>query len=270
MSAGTEVRRAAHGRGVGRLGRAGLAAKGGSYVLVALLALQVAFGDEKGGPKDRQGALQAVAGEPYGSVLVALLALGFAAYAVWRFAEAIFDRGNDGDDAKGVSKRVGQLARGALYAGLAFVCVSILLGARGGSGSENREAARVLEWPAGRWLVAAVGLGVLAAAAFNGYRALTCKFMKDLKQGEMGENEENVYRLVGRIGHAARAVVFGLVGFFLVKTAWQYDPKEAIGIDGALRKLANEEYGPVWLGIVAAGLGAYGLFCLVQARYRRV
>ena len=270
MSAKAEVRQAAHGEGVGWLGRAGLAAKGISYGLVALLALQVAFGDEKSSPKDRQGALQVVAGETYGTVLVVALAIGFAGYAIWRFAEAIFDRGHDGDDASGLAKRGGQLARGLLYDGLAFVCVSILLGAGGSSSKENEEAARVLEWPAGRWLVAAVGVGVLAAAAFNAYRAVTQKFMKDLKEGEMSENEERTYRVVGVIGHAARAVVFGLVGYFLVKTAWQYDADEAVGIDGALRRLANEEHGPIWLGVVAAGLLAYGLFCLVQARYRRV
>lgn len=263
--------RKAHGEEVGWLGRAGLAAKGASYGLVALLALQVALGDESAeGAKDRQGALQAVANEPYGSFLVGALAFGFAAYAVWRFAEAVFDRGGDGDDASGLTKRAGQLGRGALYAGLCFVCVSILLGASGGSGNENKEAARLLELPGGRYLVGLLGLAILAAAAFNAYRAVTGKFMKDLKQGEMADNEERVYRVFGVLGHAARAVVFGLVGFFLVKTAWQFDAKEAVGIDGALRELVQGPNGKLWLGLVAAGLGAYGLFCFVQARYRRV
>ena len=270
MSASSDVRRAAHGPEVGGLGRLGLAAKGGSYVLVALLALQVAFGDEQGGPKDRQGALQAVAREPFGTFLIAALGVGFAAYALWRLVDAIFDRGRDGDDAQGLAKRVGQFARGLLYTALAVLCFSILLGASGESGNENKEAARVMEWPAGRWLVAVLGVGFLAAAGYNALRSATCKFMKDLKKGEMAENEERLYRLVGRFGHAARALVFGLVGFFLVKTAWQYDSKEAIGIDGALRKVASGEHGQVWLGIVAAGLGAYGVFCFVQARYRRV
>lgn len=270
MTAGSEARRAARGRGVGWLGRAGLAGKGGSYLLVALLALQVAFGDEQGGPKDRQGALQTVAREPYGAFLVGLLGLSFAAYAIWRIADAVFERKRDGNDAAGLAKRAGQLARAALYGALATLCVTILLGASGGSGNENKEAARVLEWPGGRYLVAAVGLGFLAGAAYNLYRAITAKFMKELKKGEMDAGEEPTYRLVGRIGHAARGLVFGLVGFFLAKTAWQFDPKEAVGIDGALRKVATGEYGQVWLGVVAAGLGAYGLFCFVQARYRRV
>ena len=269
MSAVADIRRAANGEEVEWLGRAGLVAKGISYGIVALLALQVAFGDENAKARDRGVALQAVAGEPYGAFLVGALAAGFAAYALWRLAEAVFDRNGKGDGAKGLASRGGKLARAGLYAFLSVLCVTILLGASGQS-NEDRDAARVLALPLGRYIVAAVGLGFLAAAAFNGWRAVTCKFMKEMKRGEMGTNEERVYRLIGRLGHAARAVVFGLIGFFVVKTAWQFDPQEAIGLDGALRKLVVEEHGRVWLGTVAGGLGAYGLFCLVQARYRRV
>jgi hypothetical protein len=72
------------------------------------------------------------------------------------------------------------------------------------------------------------------------------------------------------VGHAARAVVFGLIGIFLLRAAWQFDPNEAIGLDGALRKLAQQRYGDLWLGLAAAGLLAYALYCFVEARYRRV
>jgi hypothetical protein len=270
VTAKGKANRAARGSEVGWLGRAGLAAKGVSFGIVAVLALQVAFGDETRSPKDRQGALQAVASEPLGTVLLVLLAIGFAAYAIWRFAEALFDRDDEGDDAKGVGKRVGKFARGALYVGLCVLTITILLGSNSGSSSENEDAARVLDLPGGRYIVALIGLGVVAAAIFNGYRAITGKFFDDLDTGDMDVGEKPAYRVLGFVGHGARAVVFALIGFFVLKTAWQYDPKEAIGLDGALRKLANEPHGAIWLGIVAAGLGAYGLFCLVQARYRRV
>jgi hypothetical protein len=111
---------------------------------------------------------------------------------------------------------------------------------------------------------------VLGAGAFNLYRSLSGKFRKDLKEGQMGGEERRWYTAIGVIGHAARGAVFLLIGFFIVRAAWEYDPKEAIGLDGALAKLANAEYGPFLLGTVAAGLLAYALFCFVQARYRRV
>jgi formate hydrogenlyase subunit 3/multisubunit Na+/H+ antiporter MnhD subunit len=128
----------------------------------------------------------------------------------------------------------------------------------------------VLQWPLGRWIVAAVGLGVLAAGLFNLYRALTRKFRKDLREHEMGSQVRSWAIAVGVVGHAARGVVFALVGALLLKAALEYDPTEAIGIDGALRKLAQQPYGPWLLGGVAAGLLAYALFCFVQARFREV
>lgn len=267
MSDASEV---AQSEEVGWLGRAGLAAKGISFGIVGALALLVAFGEGHGKTTDRKGALQTVGAQPFGKVLLVLLALGFGAYAIWRFADAIFDRRDKGDDASGVAKRAGAAARGLLYAGLCFVTVSIIAGASGESKSEKKEAALVLDLPAGRWIVGAAGLAVFAGGAYNIWRGASRKFMKDLKQGEMGEAEENTYRLVGIVGHVARGVVFCVVGWFLLKTAWQFDPKEAVGIDGALRKVARGEHGQLWLGAIAAGLAAYGLFCLVQARYRRV
>lgn len=265
-----EASRAAQSEEVGWLGRGGLAAKGLSFILVGVLALLVAFREGHGKTTDRQGALQTVGSHPLGKLLLIVLALGFAAYAVWRFSDAIFDRRNKGDDAKGVGKRAGAAARGLLYTGLCVTTTSIILGASGESGNEKQEAARVMDLPGGRLIVGAVGLGVLAGGLYNLWRGVSGKFMKDLKQGEMNEGEERTYRVVGVIGHLARGVVFCLVGWFLLKTAWQFDAKEAVGVDGALRKLARSDHGRIWLGAVASGLGAYGLFCLVQARYRRV
>jgi hypothetical protein len=108
------------------------------------------------------------------------------------------------------------------------------------------------------------------AGLYNAYRAVTNKFEKDLEKAAMSGAEKRWYRRVGEVGHAARAVVFSLVGIFLVKAALEYDPKEAIGLDGALQKLAGQTAGPYLLGLTAAGLLCYGLFCFVQARYRRV
>jgi Domain of Unknown Function (DUF1206) len=276
MSATADAKNAAHEAAsspwMEGLARAGLVAKGLTYCIVATLALKVALG-AGGNVEDRSGALHEVAESPFGRLLLAALAIGLAGYAIWRFTQALLGRTLETGEREGALKRIGSAARGALYAWLAFVCAELVFDADQSTGKGNGEqelTARVLEWPFGRWLVAAAGLAVVGAGAYNLYRGLSRKFRKDLKEGQMGGEERRWYSALGVIGHTARAVVFLLAGFFIVRAAWEYDPKEAIGLDGALAKLANAEYGPFLLGAVAAGLFAYGLFCLVQARYREV
>ncbi len=115
-----------------------------------------------------------------------------------------------------------------------------------------------------------VGLAILGVAAYQLFRAFSEKFMDDLETGHLGNAGETAVEALGIVGLVARGVVFGLVGGFLVKAALEYDPDEAIGLDGALAKLASASYGSLLLGLTAGGLVAYGLFCVVQARYRRI
>jgi hypothetical protein len=264
----TAAETAARSEPIGWLGRFGLAAQGVSYGLVAVLAITLALG-EGGETEDRGGALQTIAQDGIGQIVVALLAIGFAGYALWRFAQAVFDRGGEGNEPKGLARRAGYFGRGCIYAGLCVTAVSVLLGSSGEK-NEQQETAHVLEWPAGRWIVAAVGLGFGAAALWNFFTGVTQKYKDDLNTGQMSAAEERLVTIVGTVGVFARGIVFSLIGIFLVKAALEYDPQEAIGLDGALRKLAAQDHGTVVLGVVAAGLLAYGTFCLLQARYRRV
>jgi hypothetical protein len=264
----TTARYAARSEEIGWLGRLGLVAMGVSYGLVAVLAILLALG-EGGKAEDRGGALHTIAEDSFGRVVVFVLAIGFGAYAIWRFAEALFDRGGEGRDPKGLAKRAAAFGKGLIYAALCFVAVSVLLGSSGDS-NEKQEAAHVLDWPAGRYIVGAVGVGFGGAALWNAFRAVTGKFKDELVTGRMGSVEEKVVSIVAVVGLFARVLVFGLIGTFLIKAAVEYDPSEAIGLDGALRKLAAQDYGPFLLGLAAAGLLAWGVFCLVEARYRRV
>lgn len=260
-----------------RFARAGLVAKGLTFALVAALALEVAFG-RRGKLEDRPGALQSLAETGAGRLLLGALAIGLGAYAFWRFAQAALGEKLESGEDVGWLKRIGLVARGLLYAWLCVMCAALVFqadepvtgGGGGGSHEEDRATRIALEQPLGRYLVIAVGAGIVAAALFNLYRALTGKFRKELKEEQMGRQERRWYSALGVAGHLARAVIFGLAGIFLVRAAWQYDPNEAIGLDGALRKLARADYGQLLLGCTAAGLMAYGLFCLVQARYREI
>jgi Domain of Unknown Function (DUF1206) len=258
----------ARSKQIGWLGRFGLVAMGVSYGLVAVLAILLALG-EGGKAEDRGGALQTIAEDGIGRVVVFVLAIGFGGYAIWRFAEAFFDRGAEGRKPKGLVKRAGYFGKGSIYTGLCILAVGILMGASGDS-NEKQETAYVLDWPGGRYIVAAVGAGVAAAALWNAFRALSGKFKEELDTGSMGPAGEKLLTIVAVVGLLARGVVFALIGTFLIKAAVEYDPSEAIGLDGALRKLAAQDYGPLLLGLVAGGLLAFGVFCLFQARYRRV
>ncbi len=255
-----------------RLARFGMVARGVLYVVVALLALRIATGDfdERA---DKQGALQAVVRQPLGKVLIVALAVGFAGYALWRFVEAVLGPPNERDARKATFKRLGYAARGLLYTALFASTAKLLVGADEGEEKENVATdwtARVLDWPGGRWLVAAVGIGVVVAGGYVGWRGLKQKFAKKLKGYEMDTDERKWILRLGTVGSIARMVVFVLIGVLLVVAAVQADPGEAGGIDGALRRLASHEYGPALLGVLAFGLAAFGFYSFAEARYRRL
>jgi hypothetical protein len=268
-----EVEEAAESQWAQRLARFGHLARGVTFCLVGVLALEVAFG-VGGKITDRKGALQTLAGDPFGRALLGVLAVGLAGYALWRFAQALLGEKLETGQDVSVWKRIANVGKGLIYSGLAIICARLVFQADeaggGGKKEEDRATAWVLEQPAGRWLVAAIGVAIVGVGLFNFFRAVTGSFRKDLKEQQMGKTERRWYTGIGVVGHLARAVVFLLAGLFLLKAAYEYDPEEAIGLDGALAKVARAEYGTLLLVLVASGLFAYGLFSIVQARYREV
>jgi hypothetical protein len=264
-SVAAKGRRAGQSEWVERLGRAGLVAQGVLYGMIGILAAKVALG-ARGENPDKQGALREIAQQPFGKGLLVALALGFAAYALWRLAQAVLDRDHEGEGAKGIAKRLGYLGRAGWYGALCALTVAKIAGASEKGGNEQQTTGGVLAMPLGRWIVLAVGLACLGVAAFNAYRAVTCKFEKKLKKSEMNEFEQAGATGVGILGYLARGVVFGLI----VRAAWEYDAQKARGLDGALLELAQQPYGGVLLGAVSVGLMAFALYCFVQARYRRI
>ena len=253
-----------------KLARFGLVAQGVSYGLVAVLAIELALG-QGGKATDREGALRTIAHDPLGRLIVIALAAGFGCYTLWRLTEAVLGRKLESREKVSAWKRVGALGKAAIYGSLCAAAVSILIGEGGGSGNKEKEAtAGILGWPAGRWIVMGIAAAIGIAALWNFWRGVTGRFLKQLKTGEMSPRVRTWTTRIGVVGHLARAVVFGLIAWFFFKAAADYDAKKARGLDGALRKLANETYGTWLLSVVAVGLFAYGVFCLIQARYREI
>lgn len=254
------------------LSRAGMAARGAIFLIIGLLAIAVAT-DSGGTTTDQEGALAVLARQRFGEALLLLLAIGLACYALWRIAQGIIDTDHKGDDASGFAVRATKVGSGISYAILCAAAIGILTGSSnggassGGSGDTKSTTAGVLGWPAGRYLVFAAAAVILGVAVWNVYRGLSKKFMKRLHP-PVGMRA--AVETIGRAGMCARGVIFGLIAVFLGKAAWEYDPSEAIGLDGALARLASQSYGPVLLGVVAAGLIAFALYCFAEARYREI
>jgi hypothetical protein len=266
------LERAARSTWLERLARAGLVARGLIYGVVAVLAVKVAQGHREA-RADKQGALRTVVHQPLGRVLVLLLAVGFAGYALWRFVEAAVGPPDERDRRKATVKRFGYAARGVLYGFFFGSAVKLFLWSNKTAASENAEAdwtGRVLNWPGGTWLVQAVGLAVVAGGAYIGWRGLSGKFRKRLKSLEMGPAVSHWVRAIGTVGMVARMLITVTIGVFLIAAAREHNPGQAVGIDGTLKRLADRSFGPWLLTLVAVGLGAYGLYSLAEARYRRV
>ena len=249
------------------LARAGFVARGMVYGIIGLLALDLAVG-HGGKITNQQGAMRALEQRPLGHPLLALLAVGLAGYALWRLIRAGLGHGPEGAD-RGI-ERVGAFGSGLTYALLCAIAVRLLLGSGGGSQSAKKTTSGVFGWPAGHWLVGVAGIVGIGVGVYQFARGVRRKFLDDSKTEQMGRTTETWISWFGTIGHVARAIVFGLVGVFLLKAAIDYKADEAIGLDGALAKLYNQPYGPSLLGAVAAGLVAFGVFSITEARYRRI
>jgi hypothetical protein len=256
-----------HTRAFEWLSRAGFVARALVYGIIGILAFRLAIG-QGGKLTNQQGALHTVAKQPFGKLLLTLVAIGLGGYSLWRLVRAALGHGPEGSDTG--FDRLAALGSGVVYGLICAVAVQILLGSGGGHAGAKKSTAGVLGWPAGTWIVGIAGAVMIGIALYQGYRGLTRSFLKDSKTEEMSPRVKLWIGRLGTFGHVARMVVFGLVGIFLVKAAIDYNPNKAVGLDGALAKLANNSYGPFLLGIVAAGLVSFALYSLSDARYRRI
>ncbi|MFE6356370.1 MULTISPECIES: DUF1206 domain-containing protein [Streptomyces] len=264
------ARRAANGSTAEGAARAGLTARGVIYLLVGVLALQIAFGTGNR-EADRGGALAELADKPFGAVLLWALGAGLVGMALWRLSEALFGAtGKDGHTAK---KRLPAAARCVFYAFVAYSVLAFAAGS-GGGGSSDRQSrdvtAKVMEMPAGQWIVGLAGVGIVVAGVVIAVQALRRSYHKKLKLGELSPRTRRLVDVTGVGGGAARGIVFAVAGGFAVRAAVDYEPDRAKGLDDTLRSFAETPLGPWLLVLVAAGLVLFGVFSFALARWRRV
>ncbi len=261
--------------------RVSYAGHGLAYGLVAVFAIDAAFGGGGERAKGGRGAISEIASSGWGTALLVALTVGLVAYGIMRLWQGFADPGGHGSDAKGFATRGGRVASGVVNLLLGLYASSIAFGwfgglsgrgggsgqgggGGGGSGGASGLTAEVMSWPAGQWIVGIAGVAIAAAGLKQLKHAVSADFMDELSAGAW---KRGWVKPTGRAGFAARFVVFGLIGVLIVIAAWQSDPSEAEGLGGALRTLQDQAYGPWLLGVVAIGLLAFAVSRGIFARY---
>lgn len=261
------ARHASHSSVMKGAARFGLAARAFVYIVIGWLAIQIARGHSSHEANQR-GALADIATHSYGIVLLWLMGLGFAAYAIWRLSETVFGTAAQGDDA---GPRFKSAVRGVIYAGFAIGTFSFIAGTskQGQAQQQSTLTARVMRHSDGRWLIGLVGVVVVVVGLAMIFEGVTKKFEKDLRLHEMSRTTRTVVVRFGVVGTIARGVVVAVAGALVIDAAVAYQPGKSTGLDGALRTLAQQPYGPWLLGAVALGLIAFGLYGFAAARWAK-
>ncbi|WP_158579973.1 DUF1206 domain-containing protein [Geodermatophilus marinus] len=253
------------------LARVGLVAYGVVHLLIAWLALQLAWGGGSQEQADQAGALAVLAEQPLGTPLLWVLGIGLVALAAWQLAEVLRWRGalsSSGDARKkAVGKIVKSVARAVVYAALAVTALRYATGGGSSGSSQQQQVSGVFGWPGGRWLVAIAGLVVIGVGVHHVVKGVTKKFLEQIELSRASAGTRRVVTRLGQVGYPAKGVALGVVGGLFVWAAITFDPAKASGLGGAMRTLLEAPFGQVLLTLVALGIAAFGAFVLARARY---
>ena len=254
---------------LGRLARLGYVAKGVVYLVIGFLALREALG-AGGKTADPGGAMKSIGSQPFGGVMLTLLAIDLACYALWKLVQGVLDADGKSSAPHGILRRVGYVGSAAIHGTFAFTATQSILGAEDSSEDAATASALAYQPPLGQILVGLVGLGVIGVGLYQLYAAYKAMFRADLRLDLMSEAQERWVTYAGRVGTAARAVAISLAGAFVVLAAYQSDPGETRSLGAALESLQQQPLGSYMLGAIAVGLLVYGVFMFAIARYRRI
>jgi hypothetical protein len=264
-------RQAANSKPVEWAARIGFVARGVMYILIGLIALQIAFGN--GGQADRGGALGQISSKSYGPAVLWVLAVGFLGLALWRLSEAAF--GATGPKGHEASERLKSLARAVLYGFFFYSTLQLVLGssssATANGNSQSKSAtATVMSHSGGRWLIGLIGLVVVVIGLMLARESWKKEFLQRMNFAGAPTGVRAGVEKLGLIGGIARGAVVVAAGVFLLIAAIRFSPDKAEGIDGSLRVFAHTPLGPWLLILVALGLVAFGVFSCCEARWRRI
>jgi hypothetical protein len=271
-SAMGSARQAGDSDALENLARVGLIAYGVVHLLVAWLALQLAWGGGSGESADQSGAMSTVAESPVGKPLLWVIAIGLIALAVWQAAEVL--RWRHGWSASGktrtkaLRKSGKAIVKAVIYISLAVLAIRFATGGGQSSSQEQQQTtAGVFDWPAGQFLVGAAGLILIGSGAYHVYKGVTKRFLKEIDTSEASPKATRLVTRLGQVGFPGKGVALAGVGALLVWAAVTFDPSKAQGLDGALRSILDLPFGQILLTLVALGIAAFGAYLFVRARY---
>jgi hypothetical protein len=243
--------------------------KGVLYGLIGALALQVAIG-AGGRVAGGEEAARFVGHQPFGQVLLILIAVGLFGYAAWRLIESIKDSEHKGSDGRGLAQRAGAFASGVANGALGVVILQMALGQSKGGDGGNTWVAMLLAQPFGPALVGAIGAAIVITGVVQFYQAYSKKFLEMFRWHTMSAKERRWITRMGQVGYSARGVVFPIIGVSLLRAALDRNASQTRGVREALLEIAHSTAGQVLLGLVAVGFLAFGLFMVASARYRHM
>ncbi len=247
-----------------RWAQAGYGARGLVYLVVGGLALMTAMGNSEGQTTDSKGAILKILDQPFGNVMIAFLIIGLLGYVAWRLVQSIKDTDGHGTSAKGLAVRGGLFVSAITHILLAIWAARLLIG---GSDSSGDSGGGLLSTGPGQIALGIAGLCVIGAGLAHIKKGWSAKFEKYMS---IPADKDRWARPICQFGLAARGVVLLIVGWFLIRSAWMARGGDIEGMQEALQALRDDAYGPWLLGVVAAGLFAFGIYSLLEASYRRI
>jgi len=252
------------------LARVGLVAYGVVHLLLGWLALQIAWGLSGRESADTSGAMKTLADQPFGQVLLWLVAVGLAALALWQASAVIWGYRNL-EGAERVRKQITSGAKAVVFAALGYSAGAAALGAGSSSAQSQQQATSgVLGWPGGRVIVIVAGLVIIGVGVTAIVKGVKKSFAEEIDTSPLSPTLRTAVARLGQLGYIAKGLALGVVGGLLSYATLTFDPQQVQGLDGAMHTILAQPFGRFLLTAVALGFAAFGLFAILQSRYRRM